>query len=107
MLCKACLPLAEPRKRFFSKQMAGAALPERPSVSEDVGHCRKRVLKGFLQKIWHTDPKIRHTNPSFMPYEPFLLGVGVVFNLLTMGQKPAEKSARFSDVSHSELGSSP
>ena len=41
-------------------------------------------LKGFLQKTWHTEPIIRHTTPPpCMPYEPFLLGVGVVFNLLT------------------------
>ena len=24
-----------------------------------------------------------HTNPDFMPHEPFLLGVGVVFNMLS------------------------
>ena len=30
-----------------------------------------------LRLLWHTNP------PPFMPYEPFfLLGVGVVFNLL-------------------------
>ena len=28
------------------------------------------------------DPPKWHTNPPFMPYEPHLLGVGVVFNLL-------------------------
>ena len=37
-------------------------------------------IKGFLQRIWHTDPKIRP--PPFMPYEPFRLGVRVVFDLL-------------------------
>ena len=26
-------------------------------------------IKGFLQKIWHTDPKIWHTNASVIPYE--------------------------------------
>ena len=41
-------------------------------------------IKGFLQKIWHTDPNKRHTNPSFAPYEPFLLGVGVVFDVLIL-----------------------
>ena len=32
-----------------------------------------------LRLLWHTNP------PPFMPYEPFLLGVGVVFNLLRLG----------------------
>ena len=37
-------------------------------------------IKVILQKVWHTDPKIGSTNPPFMPYEPFSLGVGVVFD---------------------------
>ena len=43
--------------------------------------------------MWWTNRLLWHTNsdfygirtPHFMPYEPFLLGVGVVFNLLTLG----------------------
>ena len=38
-------------------------------------------------KIWHTDP------PPFMPYEPFLLGVGVVFNLLKNGKRTRENKS--------------
>ena len=30
--------------------------------------------------------------PPFMPYEPFLLGVGVVFNLLNMGPWPVQRA---------------
>ena len=30
-------------------------------------------------------PKYGIRTPHFMPYEPFLLGVGVVFNLLKQG----------------------
>ena len=33
-----------------------------------------------LRLLWHTNP------PPFMPFEPFLLGVGVVFNLLIRGK---------------------
>ena len=43
-------------------------------------------IKRFLQKVWHMDPKIWHTNPPFMPYEPFLWGVMVVFHLLNFWQ---------------------
>ena len=34
--------------------------------------------------LWHTNSDFYgvQTPPKFMPYEPFLLGVGVVFNLL-------------------------
>ena len=40
-------------------------------------------IKGFLQKIWHMDATfMAYEPPPFMPYEPFLLGVGVVSNLL-------------------------
>ena len=47
-------------------------------------------IKGFPQRMWCTNRLLRHTNsdfygiwtPPFMPYEPFLLGVGVVLNLL-------------------------
>ena len=46
--------------------------------------------KGLSQRMWCTNRLLRHMNsdfygirtPAFMPYEPFLLGVGVVFNLL-------------------------
>ena len=45
-------------------------------------------IKGFLQKIWHTYPQnMAYEPPPFMPYEPFLLGVGVVFNLLSLRMK--------------------
>ena len=43
------------------------------------------TINGFLQKYGLRTPKIWHANPPFMPYEPFLLGVGVVFNLLKNG----------------------
>ena len=33
-------------------------------------------------------PKYGIRTPPFMPYEPFLLGVGVVFNLLTFCNAP-------------------
>ena len=41
-------------------------------------------IKGFLQKIWRTDPQNMEYEPPppFMPCEPFLLGVGVVFYFL-------------------------
>ena len=47
-------------------------------------------IKGFSQRMWCTNRLLWHTNsdfygirtPTFMPYEPFLLGVGVVFNVL-------------------------
>ena len=47
-------------------------------------------MKGLSQRTWCTNRLLWHTNsdfygirtPTFMPYEPFLLGVGVVFNLL-------------------------
>ena len=45
-------------------------------------------MKGLSQRMWCTNRLLWHTNsdfygirtPPFMPYEPFLLGVGVVFN---------------------------
>ena len=48
-------------------------------------------MKGLPQRMWCTNRLLWHTDsdcygirtPTFMPYEPFLLGVGVVFNLLT------------------------
>ena len=50
-------------------------------------------IKKFSQRIWCTNRLLWHTNsdfygmrtPTFMPHEPFLMGVGVVFN--TIGQK--------------------
>ena len=36
----------------------------------------------FYRKIWHTDPKNGIRPPPLMLYEPILLGVRVVFNLL-------------------------
>ena len=34
--------------------------------------------------LWHTDSDFYAIQtPTFMPYEPFLLGVGVVFNILS------------------------
>ena len=37
-----------------------------------------------LRLLWHTNSDFYGIQtPTFMPYEPFLLGVGVVFNLLT------------------------
>ena len=47
-------------------------------------------IKGFSQIMWCTNRLLWRTNsdfygirtPPFMAYEPFLLGVGVVFNLL-------------------------
>ena len=50
-------------------------------------------MKGLSQRMWCTNRLLWHTNsdfyairtpPPFMPYEPFLLGVGVVFNLLNL-----------------------
>ena len=39
-------------------------------------------IKGFYRKYGIRTPKIWHTNPPpFMPYELFLLGVGVVFHM--------------------------
>ena len=46
-------------------------------------------IKGLSQRMWCTNRLLWHTNsdfygvrtPPFMPYEPFSLGVGVVFNL--------------------------
>ena len=47
-------------------------------------------IKGLSQRMWCTNRLLRHTNsdfygirtPPFMPYEPFLLGVGVVFTFV-------------------------
>ena len=46
-------------------------------------------IKGLSQRMWCTNRLLWHTNsdfygirtPTFTPYEPFLLGVGVVFNI--------------------------
>ena len=51
--------------------------------------------KGLSQRMWCTNRLLWHTNSDFygirtppvMPYEPFLLGVGVVFNLLTIASQ--------------------
>ena len=42
-------------------------------------------------------PKYGIRTPPFMPYEPFLLGVGVVFNLLIVVRKklPLEENTGF------------
>ena len=48
-------------------------------------------MKGLSQRMWCTNWHLWHTNsdfyglrtPTFTPYEPFFLGVGVVFNILT------------------------
>ena len=42
------------------------------------------VRMGFLQKIWHTDPKMWHTNPLLCHMNRVYWGVGVVFNLLNL-----------------------
>ena len=48
-----------------------------------VWHESRLKSRDFYRKYGIRTPKIWHTNPPpFMPYEPFLLGLGVVFNLL-------------------------
>ena len=57
------------------------------------GHMAQKSLeiKGLSQRMWYTNRLLRQTNsdfygiqtPTFTPYEPFLLGVGVVFNILS------------------------
>ena len=67
-------------------------------------------IKGLSQRIWCTNRLLWHTNsnfygiqtPPFMLYEPFLLGVGVAFNILifvraaTLQKCGSEKFLRFS-----------
>ena len=51
---------------------------------------RKNPLKGLSQRRWCTNRLLWHTNsdfygirtPTFTPYEPLLLGVGVVFQYI-------------------------
>ena len=53
-------------------------------------------IKGLSQRMWCTNRLLWHTNshfyrirtPTFTPYEPFLLGVGVIFNLLNFFALP-------------------
>ena len=40
-------------------------------------------------------PKYGIRTPPFMPYEPFLLGVGVVFNLLSFGKLQGDSESHF------------
>ena len=48
--------------------------------------CQKPCL--HAPDLWHTNSDFYGIRtPTFMPYEPFLLGVGVVFNLLTLHPK--------------------
>ena len=51
------------------------------------------------REIWHTDPRIWHTNLPFTPYEPFLFGVGgglqfVEIKVKLLGDAPEQFKAR-------------
>ena len=52
-----------------------------------VWHKSRLELRDFYRKYGkRTPPFMAYEPPPFMPCEPFLLGVGVVFNLLTLSQ---------------------
>ena len=58
-----------------------------PSISLAIflKFARPKLKKKIYRKCGIRTQKY-DTNPAFMPYEPFLLGVGVVLNLLKTGQ---------------------
>ena len=100
VLTRNVVPVASPRRkehlqgvarnnRNFCKtyssvrtQMKQFSPPPTPHTCKNYLLClhmaqKSLKIKGFLQKIWQTNPKNWHTNhPLFMPHEPFLLGVG-------------------------------
>ena len=67
-------------------------------------------IKELSQKIWCTNRLLWHTNsdfygirtPTFMPYEPLLLGAGVVLNLLKTAH--ASQGIQYSDAQNAGLG---
>ena len=73
-------------RNFMDKRFCGHLPPPPPIFAKNMGGnhlgpyvCRKSLkIEGFIQKMWHTDLEIWHTNtpPPGMPYEPFLLGWG-------------------------------
>ena len=115
----------EPESESEGSRNGTPAQASRPSVAWRMGGlvsrsgpmnrrflCQTETVKKFLQVPWNdamTTENVVHeptfmayelrllwrTNPPFMPYEPFLLGVGVVFNLLRMvGDKPRSAPPR-------------
>ena len=72
-----------------------------------VWHKSRLKSRGFLQKYGIRTPKMWHTNPPFMPYEPFLLGVEVVLHLLKYScprvRNPKSPCLRFCQASTSKV----
>ena len=50
------------------------------------------------REIWDVAQKYGIRTPPFMPYEPFLLGVGLVFNVLKLGKRVVSKRVALAHV---------
>ena len=70
-----------PHPPTFAKNM-----PPKYAIQQgSVWHTSRLKSRDFYRNMAYGPQKYGIRTPHFMPYEPFLLGVGVVFNLLKIG----------------------